>query len=50
MTAASTLQKRYFLNRLALEYECDPLSLDPRWILQQLYRDTPREEMQSLFS
>ncbi|PZR26743.1 MAG: hypothetical protein DI535_12930 [Citrobacter freundii] len=48
--AASTPDKRYFLNRLALEHACDPLSLDPYWVLQQLYTDIPPEEMQELFA
>ena len=48
--ASSSPDKRYFLNRLALEHECDPFSLDPYWVLQQLYTDIPLEEMQELFS
>ncbi|RYG53841.1 MAG: hypothetical protein EOO01_03250 [Chitinophagaceae bacterium] len=50
MSTSSAPDKRYFLNRLALEHDCDPLSLDPYWVLQQLFTDTPLEEMQELFS
>ncbi|MCG2612892.1 hypothetical protein LZZ85_01325 [Terrimonas sp. NA20] len=50
MAARSTPDKRYYLNRLALEHECDPQSLDPYWVLQQLFSDVPLEEMQELFS
>jgi hypothetical protein len=42
--------KRYFLNRIALEHDGDPLSLDPYWVLQQLYKDISLEEMQELFA
>lgn len=50
MPSSPTLDKRYFLNRIALEHEGDPLSLDPYWVLQQVYKDTSLEEMQELFS
>jgi hypothetical protein len=42
--------KRYYLNRLTLDYKCDPLSLDPYWVLQQLFNDIPLEEMQEIFA
>ena len=50
MPSPSAPDKRYFLNRLALEHACDPLTLDPYWVLKQLYSDTPLEEMQELFA
>ncbi|MET0462224.1 MAG: hypothetical protein ABW007_03690 [Chitinophagaceae bacterium] len=50
MATRSTPDKRYYLNRLALEHECDPLSLDPHWALHQLFNDVPLEEMQELFA
>jgi hypothetical protein len=48
--ATANSDKRYFLNRLALEQECDPLSLDPYWILSRLYSETPPEKMQEFFA
>lgn len=50
MASPSTPDKRYFLNGLALEHECDPQSLDPYWVLQQLFTDVPLAEMQELFT
>lgn len=50
MTSLFTPDKRYFLNRLALKHGCDPLSLDPHWVLQQLYANTSPEEMQEMFT
>lgn len=49
MTSSPTPDKRYFLNRLALKHGSDPLSLDPYWVLRQLYTDTSPEEMQEAF-
>lgn len=50
MSSSTIPDKRYFLNRLALEHDSDPLSLDPYWALQQLYKDTSLEEMQEQFT
>ncbi len=50
MITRSTPDKRYYLNRLALAHECDPLSLDPYWVLQQIFSKRPMEEMQESFA
>lgn len=50
MTTSATPDKRYFLNRLALEHACDPLSLDPYWVLQQLFNKNSLEVVQESFS
>ncbi|HEX2846922.1 MAG TPA: hypothetical protein VHN59_10265 [Chitinophagaceae bacterium] len=50
MTTPSTPDKRYFLNSLALQHSCDPLSLDPHWALRQLYHRSSAEEMQEMFT
>jgi hypothetical protein len=50
MATRSVPDKRYYLNRLALQHECDPLSLDPYWVLQELFKSMPLGKMRELFA